>query len=95
MPHVFKLKDGYGLDGHILRAGSMRDAAIAAYVKDQKGPYHNGSLELVGFPLVDHNLMTSQEYRIERERNGGIRPFRLASQPHFEIDFVVSSSLIP
>lgn len=43
MPHVFKLKDGYASDEHILRAGRMHDAAIAAYGKDQKGPYHNAS----------------------------------------------------
>jgi choline dehydrogenase len=80
--HVFKLKDGYGLDGHILHAGPMCDAVITSYGKDQKGPYHNGLLELVGFPLVDDNLMTRQEYRIERERNGSIDAFA-SGQPHF------------
>ena len=90
MPHVFKLKDGCGLDNHLLRAGPMHDAAIAAYRKNHKGPYHSGLLELVGFPRIDDNLMKSQEYRVEKERNGGVDPFGPAGQPHFEVDFVVS-----
>ena len=31
MPYVFKLKDGCGLDGHLLRAGPIQEAAVQAY----------------------------------------------------------------
>lgn len=31
LPHVFRLKDGYGLDDHQLRAGPQHDGAVAAY----------------------------------------------------------------
>jgi choline dehydrogenase len=89
LPHVFQLKDSYGLDGHLLRAGSMNDAAIAAYRKDRKGLYHSGLLELVGFPRTDDNFMTSQEYVEAKKQSQGINPFGPAGQPHFEIDFVV------
>ena len=89
MPHVSKLKDGYGLDGHLLRAGPMHDAEVAAYRKDHTGPYHSGLLKLAGFPRVEGNSMTSQSYRIEKERNASVDPFGPTDQPHFDIDCVV------
>lgn len=61
MPHVFRLKDGYGLDKHLLRAGPEKDAAVASYRKNKTGPYHSGLLELVGFPRIDDYLMTRQK----------------------------------
>jgi choline dehydrogenase len=88
LSHVFKLKDGYGLDSHLLRAGPAKDAATAAYRKNHTGPYHSGLLELVGFPRVDERLMKFKEYREAKEANGNVDPFGPDNQPHFEIDFV-------
>jgi len=31
MRHVFRLKDGLGLDDHLLRAGLQKKGAVAAY----------------------------------------------------------------
>lgn len=50
LAHVFKLKDGLGLEDHLLRAGPQHDGAIAAYRKNRAGPLSSGLLELVGFP---------------------------------------------
>jgi choline dehydrogenase-like flavoprotein len=90
MPYVRRLKNGSGLDGHLLRAGPMKDGAISAYRKNKMGPMSSGLLELVGFPRIDEYLATSKEYVAAKEANGGIDPFGPAGQPHFEIDFVVS-----
>ena len=51
--HVFKIKDGYGLDSHMLRAGPQHDGAVASYRKNHTGPYSSGLLELVAFPRAD------------------------------------------
>lgn len=88
MPHVFRLKDGTGLDGHILRPGPAHDGAIAAYNQKNKGPYTSGLLEVVGLPRIDHLLEKYPEYRAAKEANGGLDPFGPGGQPHFEIDFV-------
>ena len=63
LAHVFKLKDGYGLDSHLLRSGPQKDGATTAYRKDKAGPYSSGLLELVAFPRIDKNLNTSKEYK--------------------------------
>lgn len=91
LSHVFRLKEGYGLDDHLLRAGPMHDGAISAYRKNRSGPYSSGLLELVGFPRIDKWLNQSKEYVEFKKQNNGIDPFGPAGQPHFEIDFVVSS----
>jgi len=88
MPYVRRLKDGYGLDSHLLRAGPMKDGAISAYRKNKTGPMSSGLLELVGFPRIDEYLMRSKEYVAAKEANGGVDPFGPGGQPHFEIDFV-------
>ncbi len=31
LSHVFRLKDGFSLDNHILRAGLEKDSAVSAY----------------------------------------------------------------
>jgi choline dehydrogenase len=62
MPHVFKIKDGVGLDGHLLRSGYMKEAAVRAYQRDHKGPLHSGLLELVGFPGIDKRLEANPQY---------------------------------
>ena len=91
LPHVFKIKDGIGLDAHLLRAGYMKEAAVRAYQKDHKGPLHSGLLELVGFPRIDKRLNANPDYVKLKEANGGLDPFGPDGQPHFEIDFVVSA----
>jgi choline dehydrogenase len=91
MPYVRKLKDGIGAEDHIIRPGPARDAAIAKYRKDRTGPVASGLLELVGFPRIDKYLETSKEYNEYKAKNGGVDPFGPAGQPHFEIDFVVST----
>ncbi|KAJ7156978.1 hypothetical protein C8R43DRAFT_411128 [Mycena crocata] len=88
LPHVFRLKDGYGLDHHLLRAGLEKDAAISAYRWKNKGPYTSGLLELVGLPRIDDRLRGIPEYEAAKAANGGKDPFGPAGQPHFEIDFV-------
>jgi choline dehydrogenase len=88
LSHVFKLKDGYGMDGHLLRAGPMHDGAVAAYNRDRGGPYSSGLLELVAFPRADQGLKRSKEYKDYVSKNGGKDPFGPDGQPHFEVDFV-------
>jgi choline dehydrogenase len=89
LAHVFKLKDGYGLDHHLLRAGPEHTGAVTAYGRDRSGPYGSGLLELVGFPRIDEQLKTSKEYREYLAKNDGLDPFGPAgTQPHLEIDFV-------
>lgn len=90
LSHVFKIKDGYGLDSHLLRAGPQKDGAVAAYRKNKGGIYGSGLLELVAFPRADEWFNTSKEYREYKAKNGGVDPFGPAGQPHFEVDFVVS-----
>nr|XP_036581181.1 glucose-methanol-choline oxidoreductase (SMG1) [Colletotrichum truncatum]KAF6789449.1 glucose-methanol-choline oxidoreductase (SMG1) [Colletotrichum truncatum] len=88
MPHVFKLKDGYGLDKHLLRAGPEKDGAASAYRWKNKGPLSSGLLELIGLPRIDDRLKNCEEYNEYLEKNGGVDPFGPGGQPHFEIDFV-------
>jgi choline dehydrogenase len=88
LAHVFKLKDGYGLDDHLLRAGPMHDGVIAAYRRNKTGPLSSGLLELIGLLRIDKYLETSKEYRKFKAENGNVDPFGPGGQPHFEIDFV-------
>ncbi|KAK0118414.1 hypothetical protein ONS95_012703 [Cadophora gregata] len=88
LAHVFKLKDGLGLEDHLLRAGPAMTGAVEAYRKDRTGPLGSGLLELVGFPRIDERLNKSRAYREAKAANGGLDPFGPGGQPHFEIDFV-------
>jgi hypothetical protein len=88
LSHVFKLKDGYGLDSHLLRPGYEHDGAVSAYRKDKTGPYSSGLLELVAFPRIDKQLQTSKEYREYLATHDNKDPFGPSGQPHFEVDFV-------
>ena len=90
LSHVFRLKDGYGLDSHLLRAGAAKDGAMAAYRKNKTGPYSSGLLELVAFPRVDEYLKKNKQYNDYVSKHGGVDPFGPGGQPHFEVDFVVS-----
>ncbi|RFU35944.1 hypothetical protein B7463_g415, partial [Scytalidium lignicola] len=88
VPFVLRLKDGYGLDDHLLRAGQAHDGAVTAYRRNKSGPYSSGLLEMVGFPRIDERLNKYAEYRHAKETNGGLDPFGPGGQPHFELDFV-------
>lgn len=88
VPFVLRLKDGYGLDDHILRAGPYNEAAVAAYSRDKTGPVSSGLLEMVGFPRIDERLERYASYREAKAANGGRDPFGPGGQPHFELDFV-------
>ncbi|CAI7595753.1 unnamed protein product [Penicillium pancosmium] len=88
VPFVLQIKDGFGLDDHILRPGPLNDATIASYNRDKTGPLSSGLLELVGFPRIDERLEKSPAYREAKAANGGLDPFGPAGQPHFELDFV-------
>ncbi|GFF56052.1 choline dehydrogenase [Aspergillus udagawae] len=88
VPFVLELKEGYGLDDHVLRPGPLNDKALAAYQRDKTGPASSGFLELVGFPRIDERLEQYPAYREAKAANGGLDPFGPAGQPHFELDFV-------
>jgi choline dehydrogenase len=88
MPYVRRLKDGYGLDGLVLRPGPARDQSIAAYEARKEGPLSSGLLELVAFPRVDKGLANHPQYLEAKEKFGGRDPFGPGGQPHFEVDFV-------
>ncbi|RAL14698.1 GMC family oxidoreductase [Aspergillus homomorphus CBS 101889] len=88
VPFVLRIKDGYSLDDHLLRAGPANDAAVAAHRRDRTGPVSSGLLEMVGFPRIDDRLNQYAAYRNAKAANGGRDPFGPAGQPHFELDFV-------
>ena len=91
LPHVFKLKDGYGLDSHLLREGPKKENATASYTKNHGGPFSSGLLELVAFPRIDEYLKKNKQYNEYVKKNGGNDPYGPGGQPHFEVDFVVST----
>ena len=88
VPFVLRLKDGYGLDDHLLRAGPAHDGAVTAYRRDKTGAYSSALLEMVGFPRIDEQLNMYAVYREAKHANGGLDPFGPGGQPHFELDFV-------
>ncbi|KAF2005026.1 GMC oxidoreductase [Amniculicola lignicola CBS 123094] len=88
MPYVRRLKDGYGAENLLLRAGPGKDGSIAQYRKNKTGPASSGLLELVGFPRVDSHLAKNKQYTDYLKANGNVDPFGPGGQPHFEIDFV-------
>lgn len=88
VPFVLRLKDGYALDDHLLRAGPAHDGAVTAYRRDKTGPYSSALLEMVGFPRIDEQLNKYATYRQAKHANGGLDPFGPGGQPHFELDFV-------
>ncbi|KAJ1953520.1 hypothetical protein GGI12_005997, partial [Dipsacomyces acuminosporus] len=46
VPFVLRVKDGFGMDDHLLRPGPLKDAADEAYRKNKTGPVGSGLLEL-------------------------------------------------
>ncbi|WOO83123.1 Oxygen-dependent choline dehydrogenase [Vanrija pseudolonga] len=87
-PHVFKLKDGYGLDDILIYDTDKKRKAAADYKKNRTGPLTSPLLELVGFPRIDEYLAKVPAYVEYKKKNGGKDPFGPAGQPHFELDFV-------
>ncbi|PVH73480.1 GMC oxidoreductase [Cadophora sp. DSE1049] len=75
LANVFKLKDGFGLEDHLFRAGPAKTGAIEAYRKHRTGPLNSG-------------YSNFKAYREAQAENGGVDPFGQGGQPHFEIDFV-------
>jgi choline dehydrogenase-like flavoprotein len=88
VPFCLRVKDGYGMDDHLLRPGPKHTATIEAYKKDGTGPLGSGLLEMVGFPRIDKYLERDPDYRKAKAANGGLDPFSPEGQPHFELDFV-------
>jgi choline dehydrogenase len=88
VPFVLRVKDGFGMDDHLLRQGPKNAAVVAAYKKDHSGPVGSGLLEMVGFPRIDKYLEKDPNYRKAKAANGGRDPFSPLGQPHFELDFV-------
>lgn len=87
MPHVFRLKDGFGADHILLQQGPKHEAANAQYAQTRSGPKASGLLELAGFPRIDSRLEKLAEWQEEKARTG-LDVFGPQGQPHFEIDFV-------
>ncbi|KAI0549758.1 hypothetical protein F4679DRAFT_545484 [Xylaria curta] len=88
VPFVLRVKDGFGMDDHLLRKGPQHTAAITAYKNGNKGPMGSGLLELVGFPRIDDYFEKDALYRQRKAANGGKDPFCPQGEPHFELDFV-------
>jgi choline dehydrogenase-like flavoprotein len=88
VPFVLRVKDGFGMDGTLLRQGPKNEAAVAAYKKNHSGPVGSGLLEMIGFTRVDKYLEKDPVYREAKAANGGRDPFSPEGQPHFELDFV-------
>lgn len=90
LPHVFRLKDGFGLDRYLLPEGPKRSDVLRRYHEDGSGPLASGLLEMVAFPRIDSRLNKYETYRKAKEKNEDKDPFGPEGQPNFEIDFVVS-----
>ncbi|KAL3454196.1 hypothetical protein BJX65DRAFT_301982 [Aspergillus insuetus] len=89
VPFVLRVKDGFGMDDYVLRAGTAQNKqAIQEYQNNHGGPLGSGFLELVGFPRIDEYLEKDPLYRQAKASNGSKDPFCPYGQPHFELDFV-------
>jgi choline dehydrogenase-like flavoprotein len=89
VPFVLRVKDGFGMDNHVLRKGTTQNnQAIQAYQNNHGGPLGSGFLEMVGFPRIDKYLEKDPQYRQAKSSNGNKDPFCPYGQPHFELDFV-------
>lgn len=76
VPFVLRVKDGFGMDDHILRKGTPRNnQAIQAYQTNHSGPLGSGFLEIVGFPRIDKYLENDPLYRQAKASNGNNDPF--------------------
>ena len=89
VPFVLRVKDGFGMDDHVLRKETPQyNKSVQAYQNKHKGPLGSGFLEMVGFPRIDKYLEKDAQYRQAKASNGNKDPFCPYGQPHFELDFV-------
>lgn len=88
VPFVLRVKDGFGMDDHLLHQGPLKEASVTTYNASSTGPLSSGNLEVVGFPRIDSYLEKDPVYVAAKEANGGLDPFCAQGQPHFELDFV-------
>ncbi|KAL4804254.1 hypothetical protein BDV18DRAFT_166085 [Aspergillus unguis] len=89
VPFVLRVKDGFGMDDHVLHKGTPQHSeAVKTYSTNHTGPLGSGFLELIGFPRIDKYLEKDPQYREAKASNGGKDPFCPYGQPHFELDFV-------
>ncbi|KAJ5703706.1 hypothetical protein N7493_011631 [Penicillium malachiteum] len=88
VPFVLQVKDGYGMEDHLLRKGPKHSACLESYQRGHQGPMGSGLLEMVGFPRIDKYLEKDPQYVQAKKANGGKDPFSPFGQPHFELDFV-------
>ncbi|RJE25467.1 Glucose-methanol-choline [Aspergillus sclerotialis] len=89
VPFVLRVKDGFGMDDHILHKETLQyNKSVQAYQNNHKGPLGSGFLEMVGFPRIDKYLEKDAQYRHAKASNGNKDPFCPYGQPHFELDFV-------
>jgi choline dehydrogenase len=70
MPHVFRLKDGLGIDHTLLRQGAEHEAASALYEKSKKDAKASGLLELKVSPRIGECLEAQPEWQAEKKRSG-------------------------
>jgi choline dehydrogenase-like flavoprotein len=75
VPFVLRVKEGFGMDSHLLRKGPKHDSLVAAYKKSHTGAVGSGLLEMIGFPRIDTYLEKDPNYRKAKAANGGHHPF--------------------
>jgi len=88
VPFVLRVKDGFGMDDHVLRKGTPQHSQALKAYQSHRGPLGSGFLEMVGFPRIDNYLEKDPQYREAKASNDGKDPFCPYNQPHFELDFV-------
>ncbi|KAJ5123564.1 hypothetical protein N7448_009661 [Penicillium atrosanguineum] len=87
-PIVFQVKDGYGMENHLLRKGPGHTATVNAYKNGNKGSIGSGLLKMICFQRIDFYLEKDPAYVAAKKANGGADPFSPLGQPHFELYFV-------
>ncbi|KAL4947881.1 hypothetical protein BDW69DRAFT_177545 [Aspergillus filifer] len=89
VPFVLRVKEGFGMDDHVLRKGTPQHTqSLQSYSSNHTGPLGSGFLELIGFPRIDSYLEKDPQYRAAKASNDNKDPFCPYGQPHFELDFV-------
>ncbi|OQE31810.1 hypothetical protein PENSTE_c001G09843 [Penicillium steckii] len=88
VPFVLRVKDGFGMDDHVLHKGTAQHSQALKAYETHRGPLGSGFLEMVGFPRIDKYLEKDPQYREAKASNDGKDPFCPFNQPHFELDFV-------
>lgn len=71
MAHVFRLKDGYGLDHILLQQGPKQELAVKNYNAEKTGPLSSALLEIVGFSRIDERLEKTAEWQAAKAKTGG------------------------